>query len=775
MPPTSNTQTPPPGPHNGTGLVDRVNLGIHVRRYLKIVARRWWMFALCLLAGAGWMAYKAYTAPDMFRSVTIISVAPRLRTTYATQVDYQEALDNFYDENLNLIRGIVKDRADARITRENPLAIGHVRFVDANKLASSFRLTVDGADQAVAKNYLVVWAREFIAYKNEVKDNTVAREAARTADEITRFTHKLEDARAQKEAFLRTNKIGSPTETGKAATVRYEVAIDELRKVQTTLKLEQQRSPKDIADGATTVARSIPGASDNKNASSDNEDPLARFASDSKYSELKLRLLAEQSEMERLRAVLKTNHPYMRLLSTRMAQVQEGMEHQLDLIREKREARIRSLEQQETSLTAQVADLLKDVQGKASLQYEYERLVKDEDSLEKHLDNLQKQMLAFDKSSIDESQFTIVQEAVAQPSPLSPNRQKMILQGLFFGLVIGIGLVYFLHRLDDRLEVAADIEEALEEPVLGQIPQLETRGLKNKCILITNLDQYSFFAEAIRGVRSAIMLGAQGGKKQVLLISSAVPGDGKTTFTANFAATLALAGHRVLLIDADLRRGNTHNYFRHDRHPGLSEMLAGEANWNDVVKSTSIGALQVINSGRLPANPGELLLSPIVKELIIEARSEYDFIVIDCPPLTAIDDAFSLIGFADGLLFVVRAGQTSMRFAKGAIAAARQRGCNILGIVLNGITADNPYYYYNSYYHSYYNRGSDAETGQPLSSALPGLKMAERKARPHPSSIVANARAIAGAPMSDTATEEESKADQYRRLKARKSLETDEM
>jgi hypothetical protein len=162
-----------------------------------------------------------------------------------------------------------------------------------------------------------------------------------------------------------------------------------------------------------------------------------------------------------------------------------------------------------------------------------------------------------------------------------------------------------------------------------------------------------------------------------------------------------------------------------------------------------------------------------MKELLIEARSEYDFIVIDCPPLTAIDDAFSLIQFSDGLLFVVRAGQTSMRFAKGAIAAARQRGCNILGIVLNGITSDNPYYYYNSYYHSYYNQPGDRE-GKPLSSARPGMKMAERKSPPHPSSISASAKAISGEPIIDAATEEESKAEQYRRLKARKALESGE-
>ncbi len=764
-------KTPPHSTaQHGTSLVDRVNVGMHIRRYLKVVARRWILFTLCVLGGGGYMAYKAYTTPDMFRAVSIISVAPRLRTVYASQLEYQEALDNFYEENLNLIRGVVKDRAETKFAQRNPLAPLPPLFAQAGKVASSFQLSVDSTELASAKIYLTNWAREFIAYKNEVKDNTVAREAARTADEITRFTAKLEEARAAKEGFLRTNKIGSPSETGAAAQKRYDQAIDKYREIQTALKLEKGRTPKDIAEGATAGLRAPPPPGEARTGNpGEGEDPLARFATESKYSEMKLRLRAEESEMERLLVTLKTNHPFMKVIAGRIAQYQEGVEHQLDLIQEKREARIRYLEQQLIQYGSLKDQLLEDVQAKAAISYEYERLVKDEAQIEKHLEGLQKQMLAFDKSSIDESQFTVVQQAVQQPSAATPDRRKMILQGFFFGLVAGLGLVYFLHRLDDRLEIAGDIEEALEEPVLGQIPQVETKSLKGKCILITNLDQYSFFAEAIRGVRSAVMLGTEGGKKQVLLVSSAVPGDGKTTFTVNFAATLALAGHRALLVDCDLRRGNTHNYFKHDREPGFSEVLAGEVHWRDVLKDTPAGALKVINSGRLPANPGELLLSPIVKQFLEEARQEFDYVVIDCPPLTAIDDAFSLIGLSDGLLFVVRAGQTSMRFAQSALAAVRQRGCSILGIVLNGITADNPYYYYNTYYHSYYTRG---EGEKPLSSATPGVRMAKPKGRVHPSSITAGAKALAGESVSAAEEEMESKTEQYRRLKSRKSGET---
>src|SRR5205823_274321 len=195
---------------------------------------------------------------------------------------------------------------------------------------------------------------------------------------------------------------------------------------------------------------------------------------------------------------------------------------------------------------------------------------------------------------------------------------------LFIGLAVGLGIIYFLDRLDDRLELAEDIEAKLKQPVLGQVPQVDLSASEGTTLLLTKLDEHNVFSESIRGVRSAVLLGSQPNTKSVLLVTSAVPGDGKTTFTVNFAITLAIAGHRVLLVDADMRRGNTHSFFGNNRAAGFSEILLGELHWTDVLRQTEIDTLKVIHSGRLPSNPGELLISPITKQLIEDAKQEFD-------------------------------------------------------------------------------------------------------------------------------------------------------
>ena len=222
------------------------------------------------------------------------------------------------------------------------------------------------------------------------------------------------------------------------------------------------------------------------------------------------------------------------------------------------------------------------------------------------------------------------------------------------------------------------------------------------------------------------------------VISSAVPGDGKTTFTVNFATTLAHAGNRVLLIDADLRRGNIHSYFDKSREPGLTDVLTGKLHWRDVVVPTELNNLELITTGPLPPNPGELLISPVMAQFLAEARETYDHILFDCPPLTGIDDTFCVVSLADGLIFVIKAGQTSMVFAKNALAAVRQRGASIIGIVVNGITTDHPAYYYNYYYHAYYS-DNQTKTIDPATSR-PASKMAARRSAP-PNSIQAEAQA----------------------------------
>ncbi|HSH93531.1 MAG TPA: polysaccharide biosynthesis tyrosine autokinase, partial [Roseimicrobium sp.] len=487
---------------------------------------------------------------------------------------------------------------------------------------------------------------------------------------------------------------------------------------------------------------------------------------ESRYVELKLSQRTKEAELARLQSTLKPLHPYMVRLKRELADISQQIQFQFDLIKEKREDLIASLKKDEGSYLPLIEAQRNIVIESRGIQLQHEKLKEDEANYKTVLDGLQKSLQAIDLAPSNEERIDIIQAGVGSPTVVDPDRGKrMITNGALAGFGLGIAIVFLLHRLDDRLELAEDIEADLDEPVLGQIPQQDASLLKSGRVLVTELDQHNLFSEAIRGVRSAVMFGGNEGSKQVLLVTSAVPGDGKTTFTVNFAATLANAGNRVLLVDADLRRGNVHNYFQHQREPGITEVLSGELHWHDVVRATPIKTLQVITSGQLPPNPGELLISPVMRQFIEEARGEYDHILFDCPPLTAIDDTFCLLSSSDGLMFVVKAGQTSMRFAKNALDAVRQRGAKILGIVLNGITTDHPSYYYNYYYHAYYNKEL---TQTPGKSVKPATKMATR--RPVGNSIAAQAHARVGhdTTAEEIAAEEHRKAEEFKARRAQR-------
>ena len=473
--------------------------------------------------------------------------------------------------------------------------------------------------------------------------------------------------------------------------------------------------------------------------------------------------------------MLKPKHDYMVNLVKIRDDLKRQLSYELDLIEKERLAQIDSLKTQEGIIEPEIKRSREKVLDLDKVQNELDRLKEEEQNVSTTLQGLRKQLQSYDLVNSDEGAFSILEPGHASMggAPISPRRTKMVMNGLLIGLALGVGIVYLLHRLDDRLEIAEDIEDALEEPVLGQIPLVDTKTSVDGRVLITRLHQHDMFAESVRGVRSAVLLGAtKEHPRRVLLISSAVPGDGKTTFTVNFAATLAMASHRVLLIDADLRRGNVHAYFGQQREEGLSEVLAGDVHWTDVRKESELPNLHFISTGAIPSSPGELLISPIMTHLLEEVRKEYDYVIIDCPPLTALDDTFTLLPISDGIVFVVRAGQTSIRFARTALQTARQRGATVIGLVLNGITADNPYYYYNYYYHSYYNKGQAATVaeGGTVAVKTPGSKMPDPKrspGRPMSIDVVAQARAIGHRPASSQVNEaERSKAQDYKARRA---------
>src|SRR5207249_8608296 len=255
---------------------------------------------------------------------------------------------------------------------------------------------------------------------------------------------------------------------------------------------------------------------------------------------------------------------------------------------------------------------------------------------------------------------------ILEPDPVYPKKVKGLLIAAFFGLGLGLALAFFIEYIDDSIKLAEEVERDLQLPFLGMIPAAQWSPDDLEAHRLDRLKQQGGVAEAYRVVRSAIIFSTPREKLRSILLTSAVPREGKTTTCVNLSIGFAQIEERVLLLDGDLRRGEIHKYFGFERDKGMSDLLLGEATPEQVVKHTSVPKLDVITSGAYPANPAELLLGWRLKELLEWAYKNYDRVIIDCTPVMGIADSAILGSAVDGCLFVIWAGRTSRRYVRVA-------------------------------------------------------------------------------------------------------------
>jgi capsular exopolysaccharide synthesis family protein len=277
-------------------------------------------------------------------------------------------------------------------------------------------------------------------------------------------------------------------------------------------------------------------------------------------------------------------------------------------------------------------------------------------------------------------------------------------------LFLGLGIVWLIGRYDDRILTVSDIEDLIDEQVLGLVP-VSTSELRDAHVgLLVEEDRRHSFAESFRNIRSSILfVKGEGTERKTILVTSAVPSEGKSTVAANLAAVLAMGGARVLLIDGDLRRGTVHEIAGADRQPGLSDYLTDPTR-PDPIRPTSLPRLSIIPAGKPVTNSGELFLGNRFRELMDRAKSEFDHVVVDSPPVFAADDATTLAPRFDATLFVTRSAFTRGRMAHRALTLLRQRNSRILGVVLNRASAAAKSYYYG---YSHYYHGTDGAKPTP--------------------------------------------------------------
>jgi succinoglycan biosynthesis transport protein ExoP len=328
--------------------------------------------------------------------------------------------------------------------------------------------------------------------------------------------------------------------------------------------------------------------------------------------------------------------------------------------------------------------------------------------------------------------INIVDYAIAPQLPVGPQRLLGVALAFAISLGFGVCLAIFLDYLDNTIRSTDDVEKMLGLPALAMIPRVggysgrrlfrssrgstsSSEGALVRPELLINTEPRSTLAEAYKQLRTSILLSTAGRAPRTLLITSAKPGEGKTTTAVNTAVSLAQTGARVLLIDADLRRPMVHNVFNVSNPAGLSTVLSRDVNEQDImalIEQQPESGLHLLTSGPIPPNPAELLGSSQMKRLLQTLASHFDHIVIDSPPITSVTDGVWLASLVDGVILVVHGGQSTRELVRRTRQLLRGVGARIFGVVLNNVKQHDDDYYYQGYYKKAY--GFDSPRFAPL-------------------------------------------------------------
>ena len=331
-------------------------------------------------------------------------------------------------------------------------------------------------------------------------------------------------------------------------------------------------------------------------------------------------------------------------------------------------------------------------------------------------------------AGLKSSNIRVVDPAMIPSSPSRPAKTRNIALSFLVGLVGGIGLALLREYMDNTVKTPDDIENLSRLPSLAVVPAFSdgsrakktsrffkrpTLDQDKKIELVAQHLPKSQMAEAFRALRTALLLSQPEHPPQVILVTSALPREGKTTAAANLAVTLAQLGDKTVLIDADLRKPGVGRLLNlgSGKYAGLSSYLAGASTLDQVtIPHPSIPNLAAIPTGPLPPNPADLLSSHKLAEAIAELRTKFKFVVIDSPPIMAATDAVILSVQTDGVLLVVRSGETpkeAFTRTRDLLVSVKSR---LLGVVLNAVDANAPDYYYSYRYYPYSYGYSQQET-----------------------------------------------------------------
>jgi succinoglycan biosynthesis transport protein ExoP len=676
-----------------------------VHRYRCMLLKYWWILALTLSLAICAAAAFEMTRPAMFMSVATLTVdTERRQATIGSDQgasQFNVGLEDFVASAMVVMANpsVVQLTAE-KLQAQHPGETGapvNVVITARNNLVT---LTATGTEPVHTQHYLEARLLAYLSYRANQRGGNSEETLNKVTGPLKEINGALQADNAAIIAFRRDHHY-----LDKGTSPNGSTPLTELRQKLGALQDEQGQLEAMTPEQGFEHGLSPQSGSSGNGASGDGSNSaqlrsgLESSSAESDYRMAQAHLVDLQAQLDDFSRDMQPKHPKIIALNNAVGTEKKHIASLLEQNRVRIQNRL-----------ALVKTMILTTQGDIKTQEPKEL---DNDLLRAQLDTLveqkQRDLKTFDdleslrknasltnKVNLDEVEIT---GHASPPEPVPSGWLKAMAAAILAGLISGIGILFLIDRMDDRMGSISDFQQHFSEHVMGQIPR--DPGPGNTELLKAEDDRH-MLVESFRNLRSTLLfMPLDGQRPKTLLITSAIPNEGKSTISCNLALVLAFAGMKTLLIDADLRRGAIHSAFGLKRDPGLTDVLRHNVKWEDAVRTTGVENLHVLPRGRNVPQPSEYLLSRSTDVLIQELYSQYDYIIIDSSPILAADDTASLAPKIDATLFVVRLSFTSAKLTRKSLEILYNRQANIPGLILNQVDTSSPefvYYQYSDYY-----------------------------------------------------------------------------
>lgn len=689
-----------------------------LQRYKVLLRRRWWFL---LLTAAIAICVQALRVTG---KATVYNAHGRIVAGMQVQLGEKNVMENrfmedFYGTQIEILEsGRLRNNALDRVRGLHPeLKEINVEIrVTQTKGSSILNVLAQGEEPKYTAVYLNALLDEYIGMRKDMLENSINSTMNKVIEEVLSREEVVKKTKAKFEAFLRDNDQTLFSDSRNQAAAYLATLKNTLSILETEKTIMEKMGVDDYLRQKSQGGAGVPGggqttggpvtAGDSPVTGALGTNGLTRI--EQEYLDSQTSLQSLQAERERLLKIYGPQHPMIREVDGKIDTANSRIVILGQQTKEEWARRVKSIDVRMTALQSEIKtwevkarDANEKIVTQQAHRSEYERSLQDYQDWKKKLEQLSTiGVIGGEPVTIMERPTEAVED---QPDLWVP---------LVIAMVIGLGagslILILFDRLDDRMTSFSEFQALFpNEAVLGQIPEQSVRG---DVTLLRPNDERHLYAEAFRNLRSSILFkNWRGGKPpKIILVTSAVPNEGKTTTVSNMAVTMALGGSRVLLVDADLRRGGVNELFKVGVNPGLSEVLTAKTPWRDAVQATTTKGLYVMARGEALDQTSELFLSALAENVIKEMGAEYDYVIFDSAPVLVADDTPSFAPKVDTVLFVVRMSSTMARLSAKALDLLYERQVNVGGVILNRSSSNlKEYTYYN--YASYYSVGSQKD------------------------------------------------------------------